>query len=153
MSLSVAALQGGASHVVNIDMSKSALNRGRENHRLNNCHMKRVEFFAYDILKSWNRIKKKGPYDLVIIDPPTLQKGSFIASKDYSKIVRRLPQFINANAQVLSVLNAPDLDTEFIRSSFAKECPQASFVKRLDNPLSFPEKDPQVGLKVLLFEF
>ena len=151
-SLSVAALQGNACHVVNIDMSRSALNKGRENHRLNSFDMGRVEFFAYDILKSWSRIKKKGPYDLIVIDPPTLQKGSFIASKDYIKIVRRLPQLMNNGGQVLAVLNSPDLDTNFMKKLFAEEYRQASFVERLENPASFPEKDLEKALKVLLFE-
>ena len=151
-SLSVAALHGGAQHVVNIDMSKSELNSGRENHRINDFDMKRVEFFGYDILKSWSRIKKKGPYDLVIIDPPTFQKGSFAATKDYAKIVRRLPQLMPHGGQVLAALNAPDLNTDFIKDIFTLECPEAKFIQRLKNPLSFPEKDPERSLKVLLFE-
>ena len=43
-SLSVTALLGGAAHVVNFDLSKPALNSGRQNHRINDVEMKKVEF-------------------------------------------------------------------------------------------------------------
>ena len=81
-AFSVAAVMGGASKVSNIDMSKGALSTGRTNHHLNDLDTRGVSFHPYNILKSFSRIKKKGPYDLIIIDPPTFQKGSFEATKD-----------------------------------------------------------------------
>ncbi|MFW3328536.1 class I SAM-dependent methyltransferase, partial [Aliarcobacter butzleri] len=59
----VVAINAKAKQVVNVDMAKSALTTGRENHHLNNLDTKKVKFMPYDILKSWNRIKKEGPYD------------------------------------------------------------------------------------------
>ena len=64
----------------------------------------------YDILKSWSRIKKRSPYDIIIIDPPSFQKGSFAATKDYEKIIKNLMILANENCVVLSCLNAPELD-------------------------------------------
>jgi 23S rRNA (cytosine1962-C5)-methyltransferase len=40
---SLAAMAGGAQQVVNLDMAKAALNRGRDNHRLNQHDLSRVE--------------------------------------------------------------------------------------------------------------
>ena len=77
-SFSVAAIEGGATSVVNVDMNKNVLTTGRENHRLNGFDTKKIQFMPYNILKSWSRIKKAGPYDLIIIDPPSFQKGSLL---------------------------------------------------------------------------
>ena len=49
-------------------------------------------------------------------------------------------------------LNAPELDTSFLIDLVAKESPQLQFVRRLDNPMSFPSSDPDRALKVLLFQ-
>ena len=150
-SLSVAALKGGATHSVNFDMSKGVLNTGRLNHRINGMNMNNVEFFAYDILKSWGRIKKKGPYDIVIIDPPSFQKGSFVATKDYTKVVRRIADLINPGGIVIASLNSPELGTHFIKDIFSKECPQSQFVTRIENPDTFPDTDSECSLKLMLF--
>lgn len=151
-SISVAALMGEASHVVNFDMAKGALNTGRTNHRINKIDTNRVEFFAHNILKSWGKIKKKGPFDIVIIDPPSFQKGSFVATKDYAKIIRHLPEFIKSNGQILAALNSPELDTEFLKGIFSTECPQATYLKRIENPETFPDVDQESSLKLMLFE-
>lgn len=74
-AFSIAAKMGGAKSVSNIDMSKGALSTGRANHHLNDIETRGVSFLPYNILKSFSRIKKKGPYDLIIIDPPTFQRG------------------------------------------------------------------------------
>ena len=151
-SISVAALMGNASHVVNYDMARGVLNVGRINHRINDLDMNRVEFFAYDILKSWGRIKKKGPYDLVVIDPPSFQKGSFVAEKDYRKVVRRIAKLLKPKGQVLAALNSPELNTKFILDMFELEAPHLRFIKRIENPNSFPDIDSERSLKLMLFE-
>ena len=69
-AFSVSAIWGGARQVVNVDMSKGALTIGRKNHHLNNLDTKKVKFLPYNILKSWSRIKKNAPYDVIVIDPP-----------------------------------------------------------------------------------
>ncbi|MEA3227695.1 MAG: class I SAM-dependent methyltransferase, partial [Campylobacterota bacterium] len=61
-AFSIAAAQGGAYKISNIDMSKGALSTGRTNHHLNDLEMRGVSFHPYNILKSFSRIKKKGPY-------------------------------------------------------------------------------------------
>lgn len=63
-AFSVVAINAKAKQVVNVDMAKGALTTGRENHHINNLDTKKVKFMPYDILKSWNRIKKK---DLTIL--------------------------------------------------------------------------------------
>lgn len=148
-AFSVAALAGGAASVVNIDLNKGALSRGRENHRLNNQPLNRVKFLAYDIFKSWGKMGRLGPYDMVIIDPPSYQPGSFVVSKDYVRVLKRLPDLLSAEAQLLVCLNDPLSDSQYLQGLVAEINPKLVFQKRLDNPQAFKEMDGEQGLKVL----
>jgi len=152
-AFSIAALDGNAKQVVNVDMAKSALSTGRINHHLNNQDTKKVKFLPYNILKSWSRIKKDAPYDIIIIDPPSFQKGSFAATSDYEKIVKRLNQLASENCIVLSCLNAPELDTYFIKDLFKKNAPEFKYVKRLDNLNTHPTNNEEKTLKNLIFKY
>ena len=151
-AFSVAAISAKASKVVNVDMAKGALTTGRENHHINNLDTKKVKFMPYDILKSWSRIKKEGPYDIIIIDPPTLQKGSFEATKDYEKIIKRLDQLANEKCVVLACLNAPEIPSAFIKDIFKEFASDFVFEKRLENPETFVVIDDEKALKNLIFK-
>ena len=149
-AFSVAALQGGASEVVNVDMAAGALAIGQQNHQLNGLNGAR--FLAHDLFKSWGKIQRMGPYDIVVADPPSYQKGSFVADKDYARVVRRLPQLLAPGGKALLCLNAPELSSQFLQDVVSLEAPELRFVKRLDNPPVFADVDPERSLKVLLFE-
>jgi 23S rRNA (cytosine1962-C5)-methyltransferase len=148
---SVAAIAGGAERVVNLDMSRPALSRGRDNHRLNGHDLGRVSFLGHDLFNSWGKLRKDGPYDLIIVDPPSFQKGSFVLTRDYAKIIRRLPDMLTAGGRVLACCNDPALAPAFVIDEMAREAPQLRFVERLENPSEFADSDPDAGLKVLLF--
>jgi len=150
-TFSIAAMQGGASKVSNIDMSKGALSLGRSNHHLNNIDTRDVSFHPYNILKSFSRIKKKGPYNLIIIDPPTFQKGSFEATKDYRKIIMKLPQIAAQKCILLACLNSPDLDEEFLKELIKELAPSFKFSHRLKNVIEFTSADETRSLKNLIF--
>jgi len=151
-AFSVAAKLGGAKTVSNIDMSKGALSTGRANHHLNNIDTKGVSFLPYNILKSFSRIKKKGPYDVIIIDPPTFQRGSFEATKDYRKLIMKLPQIASDDCLLLACLNSPDLDVEFVKELIKELAPSFKFVNRLKNVPDFASLDEQKSLKNLIFK-
>ena len=150
-AFSVVALQGGAAQVVNLDMSQAALAVGQQNHRLNDLPAK-ARFLGHDIFKTWGKISKMGPYGVIVIDPPSYQKGSFIATKDYIKLIRRLPDLLEPQGHVLLCLNAPELDSQFLRNLVAEAAPSLKFVERLANPVAFADVDPEKSLKVLHFQ-
>ncbi len=152
-AFSVAAKLGGALSVSNIDMSKGSLSIGKSNHSLNKIDPKGVSFLPYNILKSFSKIKQNSPYDLIIIDPPTFQRGSFEATKDYEKIVKKLSQISSDGAMVLACLNSTELDCEFIINLFKEFAPEFSFVRRLQNVSEFANLDEQKSLKNLLFSY
>ena len=150
-AFSVVALQGGAAQVVNLDMSQGALAVGQQNHRLNDLPAK-ARFLGHDIFKTWGKIGKMGPYGVIVIDPPSYQKGSFIATKDYIKLIRRLPDLLEPQGHVLLCLNAPELDTAFLHNQVAEAAPSLRFVERLSNPSAFADIDPEKSLKVLHYQ-
>lgn len=151
-SFSVVAMHHGAQQIINVDMSKSALSAGRENHYLNDLDSNGVKFLPYNILKSWSKIRKYAPYDLIIIDPPSFQKGSFAASKDYEKIIRRLGEFAADECTVLACLNDPNLDEAFIKTIFKNNAPEFIFEKQLKNLETFKAVDESRSLKNLIFK-
>ncbi len=148
---SVVALDGGASSVVNIDMSSPALSVGRENHRLNKQLLKQVKFEKLNIFKSFGRLKKRGPFDLLICDPPTFQKGSVDIAKDYPKILRRLDEFMAPAATLLLCLNAPELGADFLHETMKKYAPDYQFIESIAAPEVFKEAENK-ELVVLIYK-
>jgi 23S rRNA (cytosine1962-C5)-methyltransferase len=148
---SVAAIAGGAAQVVNLDMARAALSRGRDNHRLNDHDLDRVEFLGHELFKSWGKVRKSGPYDLIIIDPPSFQKGSFALTRDYQKILRRLPELLAPGGTVLACVNDPAIGPDFLIEGMAAEAPQLRFIERLDNPPEFADIHADSALKALVF--
>ena len=154
-AFSVVALLGGAAQVVNVDMARAALATGQQNHRLNGLlgpGQGTASFLGHDIFSSWGKLGRAGPYDLVIVDPPSFQKGSFVATKDYPRLMRRLPDLLMPGGQALLCLNAPELDMDFLLENARQHAPALKFVKRLANPAVFADVDPERGLKVALFQ-
>ena len=152
-SFSVAAIAGGATGVLNMDMSKRSLAVGRENHRLNGFDSKSVAYEAMDIFRSFGRIKRHGPFDLLICDPPSFQKGSVDVRRDYRKILRRIPEFMAQEADLLLCLNDPSLGENFLKKEVQEFCPEAVFIERLANPDVLLEANSDSGLKVLRYRY
>lgn len=150
-SLSISALKGGASEVLNLDMSKASLGLGEKNHTLNNVERK-AKFIPYDIMNSFGNIKKKGPYDLVIIDPPTNQGDSFKVERDYYKILRKLGEMTNPNALIMACLNSPFLTSDFLLNGFKEHAPGFHFQEKVLSSFHEMESNPEEGLKILIFQ-
>ncbi|KAL7473836.1 hypothetical protein ACHAXS_014410 [Conticribra weissflogii] len=153
-AFSIAALNGGADIVVNVDMSRGALKCGQRSHEINGLvEAGGAKFLAHDIFKTWGKMKKLGPYDCVVVDPPTYQKGSFVAANDYAKVIRRLPSLLTDDGFALLCLNAPELGPEFLYQQVIDNSPELCYVERLENPLSFASAQPDKALKVVVFQF
>ena len=150
-AFSVVALQAGAKQVVNVDMSHGALAIGQQNHPLNDISTG-ASFLAHDIFKTWGKITRSGPYGLVIVDPPSYQKGSFIATKDYARLMRRLPDLLAPGGHALLCLNAPELGMAFLQDQMQALAPELNFVERVANPAVFTDVSPERSLKVLAYQ-
>lgn len=151
-AFSVAAIAGGASRVVNVDMSSRSLSTGRQNHRLNDQADADVRYLAVNLLKSWSRVRKPGPYDLVVIDPPSFQPGSFVAVKDYIKVLRRLPELTQPGAQVVLCHNDPKETRQFLESLMEENLPAFKRLECFGAGDDFPESGELQGLKVTIYQ-
>lgn len=160
-AFSAVAVASGADSVVNIDMSRRSLDVGRKNHVNNQLTTEHVKFLPHNIFKSWGKLRKLGPYDVVIVDPPSFQKGSFVATKDYAKVVRKLAGLVEQGGYALLCLNSPEVSF----SAFQKEidtvlaepdCMAAGefeFEKRMVASDDFTEQSEEHGaLKMLVYK-
>jgi 23S rRNA (cytosine1962-C5)-methyltransferase len=155
-AFSVLALQAGASQVVNVDMSDGALAIGKKNHALNGLTaapgVGSASFLPHDIFTSWGKIGRAGPYELIIVDPPSFQKGSFVATKDYARLMRRLPDLLMPGGHAMLCLNTPKLDLAFLQEQMRELAPTLRFVERVANPPAFADVSPDRALKVLIYQ-
>ncbi|MCD2514543.1 class I SAM-dependent methyltransferase [Comamonas endophytica] len=149
-AFSVVARQAGAKQVLNLDMSQGALAIGQQNHQLNGI-TEGASFLAHDIFSTWGKIGRGGPYHLIIVDPPSYQKGSFVATKDYAKLMRRLPDLLRPGGHALLCLNAPELGQDFLQDQMRELAPELEFIERVANPPVFADVSAERALKVLVY--
>ena len=90
---------------------------------------------------------------MLVCDPPSFQKGSVDIKRDYAKIIRRIPQLMNPNGDVMLCLNSPDLSEEFLLQQVEEHCPECEYQLKIENPEVFREAQEGKGLKVLLFKY
>ena len=152
-AFSVAAVAGGARKVVNNDMSRNALTWGERNHQLNDHDPRRVRMVANDVFKCWRVLRLAGPYDIVIIDPPSRQRGSFDAERQYHQVLKRIPELCAPGATILACLNSPFLPFHFLEHQMQRACPEARLDHRLPPSADFPDQSPDAALKVAVFRY
>lgn len=149
-AFSVVALQAGAKQVVNVDMNHGAIAIGQQNHQLNGITAG-ASFLPHDIFSTWGKISRSGEYDLIIVDPPSYQKGSFVATKDYARLMRRLPDLLAPGGHAVLCLNAPELGMAFLQDLMRELAPDLAFVERVANPAVFADVSADRSLKVLVY--
>ncbi len=153
-TFSVAALAAGATKVVNIDMNRNSLDVGRQNHRLNHSRLPggyggQALFLPHDIFKSFGKLRREGPYRLIIADPPPSQRGSFDLRRDYPRLLRRLPEMLDGKGRLLLSLNSPEMDWEEFEALVEGELPRFA-LERISPPGDFKPREEGRGLKLLL---
>lgn len=151
-SLSVLSKYAGAREVHNVDSVSNVLNWGRENHKLNFSDISNIYFHKVDIMKSLNWISRKGPFDVVLCDPPSFQKGSFDFQKDYKKIVTKASSFLNSGGLFIACLNAPNVTTKYLQDLFESESEHFEFVSSMLATNEFEEINKELGLKICIFK-
>ena len=93
----VAALAGGAHHVISIDSSAAALQRARHNVELNGFDLARCQFLDADVNASLRAFVAEGRrFDAIVLDPPKLAPSALHveraarAYKDVNRLALRL---------------------------------------------------------------
>jgi 23S rRNA (cytosine1962-C5)-methyltransferase len=151
-SLSVAALAGGASSVTNVDMSKTSIKWGEKNHVLNGQDLRSVRSIPHNLFKSWGKIKQFGRYDLVLIDPPTRQRGSFDAAKNYGAVMKKLSNLCLPGADVIATINSPFLSTDYLVELFERHNAEGAYVGEIAVAPEFADKYSERGLNICHFK-
>jgi 23S rRNA (cytosine1962-C5)-methyltransferase len=113
-SFSVAAAAAGA-RTVNIDLARSALDRGRRNFALNNLSTEGHRFIADDVLEVLPRLDRRGEkFEWIVLDPPTFsrrRKGRILQLvSDYGRLIELASACAYPGAMVLLSANCSTFD-------------------------------------------
>jgi 23S rRNA (cytosine1962-C5)-methyltransferase len=109
----VAALAGGAARAVNVDVSKSYLEWGKQNVQLNGFTPHPKDFIAGDVFDWLQRFGKRGQtFDVVIVDPPpysTTRETRFSIQRDYARLVTLAARVTAPGGWLIACANAAEL--------------------------------------------
>ncbi|MBB3060845.1 class I SAM-dependent methyltransferase [Microbulbifer rhizosphaerae] len=152
-AFSAVARAAGEVEVVNIDVNRGVLKRGRENHLFNKLPLKGIKFLQLDALRDFNRFDRRGPFQLAVVDPPTRQKGRFDVSENYEKLLKQLPGCLAQEADLLVVLNSPRHSEAHFRELIGRADSRYEVVERLPQNPDFSDSDPDAALKMLHVKF
>lgn len=149
---SLFALRGDAKKVVNVDMCGSATKTAQYNHELNGMLGERVSIWKKNILKSNSQIAKQSKFDIIILDPPPFQKGSFRGWPDYQKLLRRCPNYLREGGVILAALNNQQVTFDEFDRDIRDTIDSVSSIKPLALADEIKELEPEKGLKLVLIE-
>jgi 23S rRNA (cytosine1962-C5)-methyltransferase len=150
-SFSVAAIAGGAEQVVNVDMNRGALELGKINHQINGLDLRKTSFLSLEIFRSFSRLRKVSPFDLIICDPPADQGNSFKAQRDWPKLIRKIPPLLSAGGEMLLCMSSPYLSSSYMQQLITEYCPQAQLLQTIYSAEDFPEAVAERGLVLLYY--
>jgi 23S rRNA (cytosine1962-C5)-methyltransferase len=114
-SFSVAAAAAGA-ETVNIDLARSALDRGCRNFALNQLSTKGHRFIADDVLEVLPRFARRGEkFEWIVLDPPTFSRGHkgriLRLESDYGRLIEMACACASPGAMILLSANCSTFDT------------------------------------------
>lgn len=108
-SLGVAALAGGASHVIQTDLNRQFLNLAKESYSLNGFPVHKQDFIAQDFFPAISRFKTgKQTFDCVIVDPPifsSTSKGKVDLENESVRLINKVRPLINDGGYLISINN------------------------------------------------
>ncbi len=109
-SFGVAARKGGASQVVQIDLSRDFLNLAKDSYTLNGLPIQKGSFIPRDFFEQVGNMKReKKFFDCVIIDPPffsTTTKGKVDQEHESARLINKVRPLINDGGYLVAINNA-----------------------------------------------
>lgn len=109
-SFGVAALKGGASRVVQVDLNREFLNVAKESYMLNGFPIQKGDFIARDFFEQVGNMKRtNNRFDCVFIDPPffsTTAKGKVDQVNDSARLINKIRPLINDGGYLVAINNA-----------------------------------------------
>jgi len=112
-SFGVHARLGGAREVINTDISRKVLERGKNNYQLNSLSMAAGEFTKADSAYFLQRAFKKGnTFDVIILDPPSFSRHEgkvFQVKRDLPKLMALAVAVLNPGGRLLVTTNYSEI--------------------------------------------
>ena len=109
-SFGVAALAGGASRVVQLDLNRQFLNLAKTSYTLNGFPINKKDFVAADFFEQASRMKRANEcFDCLLIDPPffsSTSKGKVDQEKEGARLINKIRPLINDGGSLIAINNA-----------------------------------------------
>ena len=109
-SFGVAALKGGASRVVQIDLNREFLNIAKSSYTLNGIPIRKGDFIARDFFEQASNLKRTNTFfDCVLIDPPffsSTSKGKVDQVHESARLINKIRPLINDGGILIAINNA-----------------------------------------------
>jgi 23S rRNA (cytosine1962-C5)-methyltransferase len=154
------ALNGNASNVTALDVSKPSLELLKENLSLNNLPMEKVEIIQNDVFKQLRRFRDQGrSFDVIVLDPPKFaptKKQISSASRGYKDINLWAMRLLKPGGSLFTFSCSGGIDTGLFQKIVAGAAEDSEveiqIISKLtqasDHPvlLSFPEGEYLKGL-------
>ncbi len=130
-SASVAAAAGGAKSTVSVDMSRTYLQWGQDNLRLNHLNSRAHEFVQADCLYYLSQDNDK-KFDLIYIDPPTFSNSkrmsvSFDVKRDQVALLSNLTRHLKDQGTVIFCTNCRDFKLDETIKEYGFEVENISY--------------------------
>jgi 23S rRNA (cytosine1962-C5)-methyltransferase len=109
-SFGVAALKGGASRVVQVDLNREFLNIAKQSYTLNGFPIQKGDFIARDFFEQVGNMKRmNNTFDCVFIDPPffsSTSKGKVDQVHESARLINKVRPLINDGGYLIAINNA-----------------------------------------------
>ncbi|MCA9997306.1 MAG: class I SAM-dependent methyltransferase [Anaerolineales bacterium] len=109
-SLGVAAMAGGASRVVQVDLNRTFLNLAKTSYTLNGFAIHKRDFLARDFWPQVSQLKRAGEqFDCVLLDPPffsTTDKGTVDLAQNVVRLINKVRPLVRDGGQIVAINNA-----------------------------------------------
>jgi 23S rRNA (cytosine1962-C5)-methyltransferase len=142
-SLGVAALAGGASRVVQLDLSRRFLTMAKDSCTLNGLPIVKADYLAGDFWPLVSRLKRAGErFDCVILDPPVFAAtagGVVDLAGNYARLINKLRPLIAHGGQLVAINNAVFLSGAAYMQILDEVCKDGyvRLAERIDVPEDF----------------
>ncbi len=109
-SLGVAALAGGASRILQLDLNSRFLNLAKTSYTLNGFPIQKHDFMAADFFSGAARLKRLGErFDLVLLDPPffsATSKGRVDQVGESARLINKVRPLVEDGGLLVAINNA-----------------------------------------------
>lgn len=108
-SLGVAALAGGATRVIQLDLNRNFLNLAKTSCTLNGFPIDRKDYVTGDFWPAVSRLNREGArFDCVFLDPPffaATDKGVVDVENNYARLINKVRPLINDGGWLVAINN------------------------------------------------